>query len=1045
MRGVLYFGVFMNNRYFAGLISGLACGVLWAAEPQIQIDGGLPRFEEAKFGKAADMNEYTCGAAMTLPGNIRSDRGTIEVWVRPKADLNPYHNYRTIFSVADITDKNERQSLISFVFVPKTENIKPHVKIMLRKDGKNYSAAVYGEDWKKDTTHYLAGTYGPEGLKLYIDGKLKAQNSYRGGFTSTGSHFAVGRLYNSNAEAFLLFDEVRISSEQRSAAEIAAAWRSSSAPACDGKTLVLCHFDGNFNAEGNAAARREAIGEGDFCLAGRTVDKNCNVFYKNEDPGFTAVFYPGKGRGNYRIDTVVTDFRGNTISRSSITPSAGSFRLPVSSKKQVGWFRAVMTLKKDGKILTVRKGQFVVLPGRPVSRFKLGIDSVLPNIPWETLKKSGFDLVRMHHPLKWHVVEKSPGVYDYSSADWMVKRAFETGMALMPILGGTPVWRGVAPDNASEFKGGRNENSMWYYRDRWRPRNLEEYRAYLEKTVARYKGKIKYYDPYNEPDWHLPHTAGFGFGGSTRQFADQLKVTAEAIRKSDPAAVVVFPGIACGHFSDENFVKDILSMRGIQDFDIVGMHSYGGNRFFQQQVERFRLAGYQGPVWVTERYFDGDCYNAQVKDAVEMIHHGCSMYVVHTDATLYRFGQPMPLAFTIPYLYYRIGGRAYSGKLPEVNVYRFGGWGNSLIIGWGEKQVLYIGESKVVITDLFGNSKIVETNNGAVTLTGEPVYIAPLPGKRFYWEKVTAQIQTPPAVLNSGFEDIDGDAGLNSLFCKNWSIGSHRAGQFNPDTAVKAAGKYSMRLTASAVGRQSVKQQLSRETAGKRYLLSADICIEKGKKVPAKVAVWCAGQNRELASVNAVSVGDGKFHRYTQLVEIPPDTFGNSLVLSTEKGEGKVWFDNVTLTPPELPIGKRWHVFLKTGKEFPVDHVPETVKDNAGNDIKPLKLPLKNNAIRLMYLTNWKGRDNALLYNRFHADKAGEMTIGVSADWWMELFVNGKLVFSTMKDGNAVHGYTPDDHVLKIPVKAGENLIVARVAAGNNGWRFVCGAPVKVK
>ena len=98
-----------------------------------------------------------------------------------------------------------------------------------------------------------------------------------------------------------------------------------------------------------------------------------------------------------------------------------------------------------------------------------------------------------------------------------------------------------------------------------------------------------------------------------------------------------------------------------------------------------------------------------------------------------------------------------------------------------------------------------------------------------------------------------------------------------------------------------------------------------------------------------------------------------------------------------------------------------------------------------MYLTNWKGRDNALLYNRFHADKADEMTIGVSADWWMELFVNGKLVFSTMKDGNAVHGYTPDDHVLKIPVKAGENLIVARVAAGNNGWRFVCGAPVKVK
>ena len=45
-------------------------------------------------------------------------------------------------------------------------------------------------------------------------------------------------------------------------------------------------------------------------------------------------------------------------------------------------------------------------------------------------------------------------------------------------------------------------------------------------------------------------------------------------------------------------------------------------------------------------------------------------------------------------------------------------------------------------------------------------------------------------------------------------------------------------------------------------------------------------------------------------------------------------------------------------------------------------------------------RDIAVLYNEFESDRDQLIPVGFSADWWMEITLNGKLVYTTMKTGN---------------------------------------------
>lgn len=84
-------------------------------------------------------------------------------------------------------------------------------------------------------------------------------------------------------------------------------------------------------------------------------------------------------------------------------------------------------------------------------------------------------------------------------------------------------------------------------------------------------------------------------------------------------------------------------------------------------------------------------------------------------------------------------------------------------------------------------------------------------------------------------------------------------------------------------------------------------------------------------------------------------------------------------------------------------------------------------------------RSAAVFYNEFEAPADGLMQVGMAADWWLECFLDGKPVFSTLPGGNGTQSFSPENHVFDLPVKKGRNLLAVRVLAGSDGWRFVCG------
>lgn len=85
----------------------------------------------------------------------------------------------------------------------------------------------------------------------------------------------------------------------------------------------------------------------------------------------------------------------------------------------------------------------------------------------------------------------------------------------------------------------------------------------------------------------------------------------------------------------------------------------------------------------------------------------------------------------------------------------------------------------------------------------------------------------------------------------------------------------------------------------------------------------------------------------------------------------------------------------------------------------------------------------SLSFAWLESDRDREVEIGAASDWWMEWFVNGKRVYSTMDRGNLAPQHILS-HVFKAQLKKGRNLLAVRVNSGSDGFRLVSGGPDEV-
>lgn len=221
------------------------------------------------------------------------------------------------------------------------------------------------------------------------------------------------------------------------------------------------------------------------------------------------------------------------------------------------------------------------------------------------IQDAGFGWVKQN--IGWRELEgASKGAYDWSRVDWIVSECNKLQLDLLVRIDHQPKWTG----------GNYPTNGP--------PDNYADLGDFLHAMATRYKGRIRAYEIWNEPNLARE------WGGRAPNAAQYVALLGEAyrrIKQVDPNAMVVSAGLTPTGTQppvavpDDVYLEQMYQVMGGNSdgyFDVLGVHGagfkappelspdeaasspdYGGQRFFCfRRVEDLRR--------IMERYGDGD-------------------------------------------------------------------------------------------------------------------------------------------------------------------------------------------------------------------------------------------------------------------------------------------------------------------------------------------------------------------------------------------------------------------------------------------------------
>ena len=176
------------------------------------------------------------------------------------------------------------------------------------------------------------------------------------------------------------------------------------------------------------------------------------------------------------------------------------------------------------------------------------------------LKEAGFSLMRTG--FSWTTIEPTKGTFVFSGYDRRVQAAASAGVGHIALLGYGNPWATTKTDKDQFYP----------------PDDPADFGRYVKAVVGHYKGKIKVYEIWNEPN------AGFRFWkthpkGDPKAFGALLKAAYTAAHAADPQAVVLFGGpfyhdqVIDGHLA---FMAQVFKHHPDlgQYFDGMALHPY---------------------------------------------------------------------------------------------------------------------------------------------------------------------------------------------------------------------------------------------------------------------------------------------------------------------------------------------------------------------------------------------------------------------------------------------------------------------------------------
>ncbi len=186
--------------------------------------------------------------------------------------------------------------------------------------------------------------------------------------------------------------------------------------------------------------------------------------------------------------------------------------------------------------------QFADASGAPVSG----------GVPWPT---APFGTLRLWDSgTSWTSLEPLKGVWNWLPLDtWVAAAEQHGGPDILLTLGQTPAWASTNPDLVNYVGAGAPAP----------PANIQDWRNYITAVAERYKGRIRYYEIWNEPNDPTYYT------GSVAELAQLTAEAYKILKAVDPGNTVVSPAAYA-----PGYLQQLLQAGIASNVDMIGYHFY---------------------------------------------------------------------------------------------------------------------------------------------------------------------------------------------------------------------------------------------------------------------------------------------------------------------------------------------------------------------------------------------------------------------------------------------------------------------------------------
>lgn len=182
--------------------------------------------------------------------------------------------------------------------------------------------------------------------------------------------------------------------------------------------------------------------------------------------------------------------------------------------------------------------------------------------------------------------------WKWADLDSWVNTHYAAGRDLVCTLFGTPTFFSARPTEEGVY-------GAYALGIQAEPADMTKWSAFCTAVATRYLGKIKYYEVWNEPNYHNNGTTttgpNFFFSGTFGKLSEMVRRANQAIKAVDPTAKIICPAVQGWQTtfgaSDTYFTGMMAASDGaggiMRDWvDIIGVHLYSGIQSLAGIIDR---------------------------------------------------------------------------------------------------------------------------------------------------------------------------------------------------------------------------------------------------------------------------------------------------------------------------------------------------------------------------------------------------------------------------------------------------------------------------